>query len=47
MFCDSLLDKETVLSKYDVPNGVAEEYLLKFRYGCHGESDVIDALQEY
>lgn len=34
-------------SKYDVPNGLTEEYLLKFRYGRHEESDMIDALSEY
>ncbi|KND89961.1 hypothetical protein TOPH_05340 [Tolypocladium ophioglossoides CBS 100239] len=34
-------------SKYDVPNGLAEEYLLKFRYGRHDESDLIDTLAEY
>ena len=30
-----------------MPNGLTEEYLLKFRYGRHEESDAIDALQEY
>lgn len=34
-------------SKYDVPNGLTEEYLLKFRYGRHEESDIADALSEY
>lgn len=34
-------------SKYDVPNGLTEEYLLKFRYGRHDESDIIDTLAEY
>jgi hypothetical protein len=34
-------------SKFDVPNGLTEEYLLKFRYGRHDESDIIDALAEY
>jgi hypothetical protein len=40
-------DKENVLSKYDVPNGLTEEYILKFRYGRHEESDILDSLQEY
>lgn len=34
-------------SKYDVPNGLTEEYLLKFRYGRHEESDILDTLMEY
>ncbi|KAM0342620.1 hypothetical protein ACHAPU_009349 [Fusarium lateritium] len=34
-------------SKYDVPNGLTEEYLLKFRYGRHDDSDIIDTLAEY
>lgn len=34
-------------SKYDVPNGLTEEYLLRFRYGRHDESDIIDTLAEY
>lgn len=40
-------ERETVKSKYDVPNGLTEEYLLKFRYGRHDESNIIDTLQEY
>jgi hypothetical protein len=40
-------DKEPVKTKYDVPNGLIEEYLLKFRYGRHDDSDIIDTLQEY
>jgi hypothetical protein len=39
--------KEKVRSKFDVPNGLTEEYLLKFRYGRHDESDIIDSLVEY
>jgi hypothetical protein len=35
------------LSKYDVPNGLTEEYLFKFRYGRHEDSDIIDSLTEY
>ncbi|KAF0639489.1 hypothetical protein FPSE5266_05980 [Fusarium pseudograminearum] len=35
------------LSKYEVPNGLTEEYLLKFRYGRQGDSDIIDSLTEY
>ncbi|ERF76414.1 hypothetical protein EPUS_06972 [Endocarpon pusillum Z07020] len=34
-------------SKFDVPNGLTEEYLLKFRYGRHDESDMLDTLMEY
>ncbi|KAH7238087.1 hypothetical protein BKA59DRAFT_557632 [Fusarium tricinctum] len=34
-------------SKYDVPNGLTEEYLFKFRYGRHDDSDIIDTLAEY
>jgi hypothetical protein len=29
-----------------VPNGLTEEYLLKFHYGRHDESDIIDTLAE-
>ena len=39
--------KPTVKSKFDVPNGLTEEYLLRFRYGRHDEADIIDTLQEY
>ncbi|KAM0553391.1 hypothetical protein ACHAPJ_007405 [Fusarium lateritium] len=35
------------VSKYDVPNGLTEEYLLKFRYGRHDDSDIVDTLSEY
>ncbi|KAK0616944.1 hypothetical protein B0T14DRAFT_605114 [Immersiella caudata] len=38
---------ERARSKYDVPNGLTEEYLLKFRYGRHDESDMLDTLSEY
>jgi len=38
---------ERARSKYDVPNGLTEEYLLKFRYGRHDESDILDSLSEY
>ena len=36
-----------VRTKFDVPSGLCEEYLLKFRYGFHVDSDIIDSLQEY
>jgi hypothetical protein len=36
-----------VRSKYDVPCGLTEEYLLRFRYGQHSNSDIIDTQQEY
>ncbi|KAF4982823.1 hypothetical protein FZEAL_1615 [Fusarium zealandicum] len=39
--------KTRALSKFDVPNGLTEEYLLKFRYGRHDDSDIIDTLAEY
>ena len=39
--------REKVVSKYDVPNGLTEEYLLKFRQGRHNDSDLVDTLQEY
>ena len=39
--------KQKTKSKFDVPNGLTEEYLLKFRYGRHDESDLIDTLAEY
>jgi hypothetical protein len=39
--------KEKIKSKFDVPNGLTEEYLLKFHYGRHDESDIIDTLSEY
>jgi len=38
---------ERVRTKYDVPNGQIEEYLLKFRFGRHDEADIVDTLQEY
>ena len=39
--------KPQVRTKFDVPSGLTEEYLLKFRYGRHDEADIIDTLQEY
>ncbi|KAH8591655.1 hypothetical protein B0O99DRAFT_267996 [Bisporella sp. PMI_857] len=36
-----------VQTKYDVPSGLCEEYLLKSRYGLHVDSDIIDSLQDY
>lgn len=39
--------REKVVSKFDVPNGLTEEYLLKFRLGRHDDSDLVDTLQEY
>lgn len=38
---------EKTSSKHDVPNGLTEEYLLKFRFGRHDDSDIIDTLAEY
>ncbi|KAK3389152.1 hypothetical protein B0H63DRAFT_499379 [Podospora didyma] len=34
-------------NKFDVPSGLCEEYLLKFRYGLHVDSDIVDSLLEY
>lgn len=39
--------KASVRTKFDVPNGLTEEYLLRFRYGLHEDSDIVDSLQEY
>jgi hypothetical protein len=36
-----------VNTKYDVPSGLTEEYLLRFHFGRHDEADIIDANQEY
>ncbi|KAJ3546271.1 hypothetical protein NM208_g1638 [Fusarium decemcellulare] len=33
--------------KYNTPHGHVEEYLFKYRFGRHDESDIIDTLQEY
>tara|TARA_R110002003_G_scaffold45_20_gene3649 strand:+ start:6390 stop:7739 length:1350 start_codon:yes stop_codon:yes gene_type:complete len=38
---------EGSVSKFSVPNGLTEEYILKFRYGRREDSDMIDALSEY
>ncbi|KAJ2985487.1 hypothetical protein NUW58_g5506 [Xylaria curta] len=40
-------DKPKIKSKFDVPRGLTEEYLLRFRYGRHDDADIIDTLQEY
>ena len=44
---ESYLRERRVRTKFDVPSGLCEEYLLKFRYGFHVDSDIIDMLQEY
>jgi len=36
-----------VRTKFDVPQGLTEEYLLRFRFGRHDEADILDTLQEY
>jgi hypothetical protein len=36
-----------VATKYDVPSGLTEEYLLRFHFGRHDEADMIDTQQEY
>jgi hypothetical protein len=40
-------DSALVETKYDVPNGLTEEYLLSFRSGRHDDADIIDTLQDY
>jgi len=32
---------------HGIPHGHVEEYLLKYRFGCHDDSDIMDTLQEY
>ena len=39
--------KDDVSSKWDVPFGMTEEYLLDFYSGKYNDSDIIDTLQEY
>ncbi|KAM5444216.1 hypothetical protein MferCBS31731_000733 [Microsporum ferrugineum] len=39
--------KRKVRTKFDVPIGLTEEYLLKFHFGRHDEADIIDTLLEY
>lgn len=34
-------------SKFDVPSGLTEEYLLRFHFGRHDDADMIDSQQEY
>lgn len=36
-----------IASKYDVPSGLTEEYLLGLHYGRHYEDDIIDTLSGY
>lgn len=38
---------EGPVSKFTVPNGLTEEYILKFHYGRREDSDIIDTLSEY
>ncbi|RYC56450.1 hypothetical protein CHU98_g9750, partial [Xylaria longipes] len=40
-------NKPKIKTKFDVPRGLTEEYLLRFRYGRHDDADIIDTLQEY
>lgn len=39
--------KDDVSSKWDIPFGMTEEYLLDFYLGKYNDSDIIDTLQEY
>ena len=36
-----------IVSRFDVPLGLTEEYLLDFQYGRYNDSDFIDTLHEY
>jgi hypothetical protein len=36
-----------IVSRFDVPLGLTEEYLLDFQYGRYNDSDIIDTLHEY
>ncbi|KAF5025922.1 hypothetical protein F66182_1957 [Fusarium sp. NRRL 66182] len=36
-----------VRTKFDVPFGLTEEYLLRFHFGRHDDADIIDTYQEY
>jgi len=38
---------ENVSTKFDVPNGLNKEYILKFRFGQHDKADIFDTLQEF
>lgn len=38
---------QDVKSQFDVPKGLTEEYLLRFRFGRYDEADIIDTYQEY
>ncbi|KAH7156722.1 hypothetical protein EDB81DRAFT_685386 [Dactylonectria macrodidyma] len=39
--------KQDVKTHFDVPKGLTEEYLLRFRFGRYYEADIIDTFQEY
>ncbi|KAH7122169.1 hypothetical protein B0J13DRAFT_157170 [Dactylonectria estremocensis] len=39
--------KQDVKTHFDVPKGLTEEYLLRFRFGRYYEADIIDTCQEY
>lgn len=39
--------RDDVSSKWDIPFGMTEEYLLDFYLGKYNDSDIIDTLQEY
>ncbi|KAL2856150.1 hypothetical protein BJX68DRAFT_230046, partial [Aspergillus pseudodeflectus] len=38
---------QKVLSKFDVPRGLVEEYVKNFFFGRFNDADIIDSLQEY
>ncbi len=44
---DSYRRERKVQTKFDVPSGLCEEYLLKFRFGFYLDSDIIDTMHEY
>lgn len=39
--------RRRVKTKFDVPSGLTEEYLLRFHFGRHDEADILDTYQEY
>lgn len=39
--------RPVIRTKFSVPNGLTEEYFLKFQWRIHEESDIFDSLQEY
>jgi hypothetical protein len=44
---DGYRRERKVQTKHDVPLGLCDEYLLKFQFGFHLDTDIIDTLHEY